>query len=1070
MLPPRVRLSHPIPKSMRLSTQLTASWGGASSDESASSSSSSSSLSLLVPPPPCTLLADGSEGVWSDGELLAPFSGFVSGGSSSPLPPPPLSSREESRQAAGESAADGGPQTLGPKKSLSPTGTAHGRVSNPPSLGSISGELVVVSRSSDTLNLSSSSSSSLDVPRLLTTTSLSGDLVFAVDVGVTRAPSGPAAAPDDDAASAAPGTMTTAAEPIPPLPPSATLVLTSINLRVESEHSDDPDVRFTFDVESLRRAGAVTSAVVPIAPHNAGGTMSDSDALSAVPCDSAGLVTSSPSSSSSSPSPPRLLSSQYDDIVSLSRELSEATQFAVALGERPPQSVGDIVRRIVDDDDARDEESDDDDDDKAAATATATATAECNAPTPRGHAQMAAANDTISITMPVPMPLEQPKLYVTSNPQQPSSYQPDALSTRNNDGGGGGDYDNDDYDNDNDLPNNNMYLEQELSFNLELEEDDPRDAPAHRNSVTSAALSSDDQALTTHPGLDFNFDEDADISNFDGESYVVKGGGGLRRSESALFERGGLANFPPCPCGKDPGAFPPSRPCCVVGLTSPYAAASAGGASKTAVEDLSSPLLLMRDNEAAAFVYKGLKCNPPEIVKRGTARGNTVQLHRKAWLEVSDKYHRYGKNLRFYYKEWERLNYPNVMFFDWLDSKNAAAGQPLPNLKECHRGKLDSDTVLYINDPEVQTSYLISIVLSPEQPIADAASLPSLPSSSSSQNAGESWNPGGYFAGSKPESTPEQQQSQSSGPGDGGGGGSSALFLASSPPVQSPFIRRARKALSGGGGRQDESDPTQEAGAAAKRRDDADEVEHEAIFGEGWKGDNNCVFLDAKGQVVDTGSDGWIFVLRDGAMYAAPKVTSLVGNTKHRFHHSSFFGGKAVESAGIIITNSEGRLLRLYPHSGHYRPGEGHLQRMLLFLQRKGLKLHRFDVDLQQILHVGRKEAPKGGAADVEAADSAAAAATTAAAEKDKEKDTPTKDKEKDKEAKKAKKLDSLHLRSGVYVASYLANKALRIGSGLFAQIHKIRSTGARSVTEALALINPPKVVAAAAEAVENQN
>jgi hypothetical protein len=38
------------------------------------------------------------------------------------------------------------------------------------------------------------------------------------------------------------------------------------------------------------------------------------------------------------------------------------------------------------------------------------------------------------------------------------------------------------------------------------------------------------------------------------------------------------------------------------------------------------------------YVYKGIRANPPDIVTSGTNRGNYAQLHRKAWLEVSDKY------------------------------------------------------------------------------------------------------------------------------------------------------------------------------------------------------------------------------------------------------------------------------------------------------------------------------------------------------------------------------------------------------------------------------------------------
>ena len=292
------------------------------------------------------------------------------------------------------------------------------------------------------------------------------------------------------------------------------------------------------------------------------------------------------------------------------------------------------------------------------------------------------------------------------------------------------------------------------------------------------------------------------------------------------------------------------------------------------------------------FVYKGICSNPPEVTKRGIQRGNYAQLHRKAWLEVSDKYHRYGKNLRLYYRYWERLEFPFNSFFDWLDSKGEAAGNPLPNLDECPRSELDSDTVLYITNPDVTEQYALTII-----------------------------------------------------PEEGTGRG--------------------------------------------------------------------CV-LDVNSNIVKTGSDGWIFVLRDDVVYGAQKITSVTGHSKQRFHHSSFFGGKAVRAAGILITDDEGYLTRLFPHSGHYRPGEAHMQRMLFFLHHNGVSLRTFDLDTQQIFHVNRE--------------------TNAA----------------DGEEKKKKKIDSLHPMPAVYVASFLAHKARFIEAGIFTQIHKIRKADVTSVSEAL--------------------
>jgi len=312
------------------------------------------------------------------------------------------------------------------------------------------------------------------------------------------------------------------------------------------------------------------------------------------------------------------------------------------------------------------------------------------------------------------------------------------------------------------------------------------------------------------------------------------------------------------------------------------------------------------------FEYKGIRANPPDIVKSGKERGNYAQLHRKAWLEVSDKYHRYGKNLRLYYRYWERLGFPTNMFFDWLDSKGEAAGQPLPELEECPRSELDSDTVLYITNPEVTKGYALSFT--------------------------------------------------------------------------------------------------------------ADEFGRAKVF-------------DVDGDVVTTGSEGWIFVLRDNVMYGAQKITSVSGHSKQRFHHSSFFGGKAVAVAGIFISDDEGFLTRLYPHSGHYRPGESHMQRMLFFLHNLGVDLWTFDVDMQQVLHIARDNPPPAKKGSGTGQDNT-------------------------EKAEKKKKTESLYLVAGTLAACYLAHKARFIGAGIFKQIHMIRKAGVTSVTEALEAIDDGTAVA----------
>lgn len=51
---------------------------------------------------------------------------------------------------------------------------------------------------------------------------------------------------------------------------------------------------------------------------------------------------------------------------------------------------------------------------------------------------------------------------------------------------------------------------------------------------------------------------------------------------------------------------------------------------------------------------------------------DVIEIDQRSLLEVFDTKHRYGKNLRYYYKEWQNINKQNESdlkaFFSWLDS------------------------------------------------------------------------------------------------------------------------------------------------------------------------------------------------------------------------------------------------------------------------------------------------------------------------------------------------------------------------------------------------------------------
>lgn len=57
-----------------------------------------------------------------------------------------------------------------------------------------------------------------------------------------------------------------------------------------------------------------------------------------------------------------------------------------------------------------------------------------------------------------------------------------------------------------------------------------------------------------------------------------------------------------------------------------------------------------------------------------------------------------------------------------------------------------------------------------------------------------------------------------------------------------------------------------------------------------------------------------------------------------------------------MLVAVNGVLTTLYPHSGHYRPTNLHLHRLLLFLSGLGVDLSAIQVDAQRVHKVARPE------------------------------------------------------------------------------------------------------------------
>ncbi|CAO3574639.1 unnamed protein product [Mortierella alpina] len=95
-----------------------------------------------------------------------------------------------------------------------------------------------------------------------------------------------------------------------------------------------------------------------------------------------------------------------------------------------------------------------------------------------------------------------------------------------------------------------------------------------------------------------------------------------------------------------------------------------------------------------------------------------------------------------------------------------------------------------------------------------------------------------------------------------------------------------------------------------------------------------------------------------------PKGTLYVAQKKKgNFHHSSFLGGGTVCAAGGIIIN-HGKLVKINPKSGHYRPGQRHFDRLLANLKDMGISLEGVKISYGILENEGDGEGERHGSSD----------------------------------------------------------------------------------------------------------
>ncbi|KAG0370852.1 hypothetical protein BGX24_001911 [Mortierella sp. AD032] len=219
----------------------------------------------------------------------------------------------------------------------------------------------------------------------------------------------------------------------------------------------------------------------------------------------------------------------------------------------------------------------------------------------------------------------------------------------------------------------------------------------------------------------------------------------------------------------------------------------------------------------------------------GVSTEEALVLLTEHWLEMSDKKHRYGSNLKVYHEHWLGKDTSQNFFF-WLDK---GEGKEV-DIEEKPRAQLEEQRVRYLQEHE-RSEYAVKVI-------------------------------------------------------DG-----LLYYKQSGLPVHT-----LPKSIKEG----DEVDISQVLPDANEHDSEETRLEKKRIR-------NKAKFI----YVTDP----------QGVLYIAQKV-------KGQFHHSSFLGGGTVCAAGGIIVN-QGKLIKINPKSGHYRPGQRHFVRLLRFLEAMGISL-----------------------------------------------------------------------------------------------------------------------------------
>ena len=247
------------------------------------------------------------------------------------------------------------------------------------------------------------------------------------------------------------------------------------------------------------------------------------------------------------------------------------------------------------------------------------------------------------------------------------------------------------------------------------------------------------------------------------------------------------------------------------------------------------------------------------------------------WLEMVDLKHRYGSNLRTYHGEWKKAN-TNENFFYWLDHGEGR----FIDCQGCPRERLDREQVRYLSKEE-RMDYLVKI---------DKEGRLCWAKNGARIDTTEKWKDSIQGIVPDTDDTPAYAPARAE--------------AATGLQDQDTSSATSESSNDGGHHHDEEDDETARANKyatpeldKAKGMKKVKHVSAATIFNKLLRGSvkkNTWIF------VADTSFRLYVGIKQSGA-----------------FQHSSFLHGSRISAAGLIKVKN-GRLAKLSPLSGHYRP------------------------------------------------------------------------------------------------------------------------------------------------------